>query len=190
VELHRGDIYRVKIKMFFDKYISKGKYKYVLVLQEGEYFSSFPSVQVLLITSDKGDKSHDEYNTDVEIEIGSTNLPLKSWALCAQLYPLKKSIFEEDDVIYAGQLSPEKMIEIDEAIYDGICMNLENELEKKDPLVDNVGLVVGAAIVGGVIGAGVVTYFNKINNKTNKNNDVIINKSRDELTEERLRYKK
>jgi len=134
-ELRRGEIYYVKFRMFFDKYIPEGKKKFVLILQEGAYFAKHRSVEILLISSDKDYKAREDYKTDVEIELGTTKLTQKSWALCAQPYPLNKDIFDEDGVWYAGTLSPEKMDEIDEALYNGLCMGLQNELDKEDALV-------------------------------------------------------
>lgn len=52
MELHRGEIY------------PDGKPKFVLILQEGDYFAKFRTVEILLITSDKQYKSRDKYVTD------------------------------------------------------------------------------------------------------------------------------
>jgi len=135
-DLQRGEIYYVNFKMFFDNYLPEGRPKFVLILQEGVYFAKHRSVEVLLLTSDKDYKPRDDFKTDVEIPVGATRLTQKSWALCAQPYPLSKTVFEEDGVWCAGKLSPEKMDEIDEALYNGLCMGLQNELEKDDHLVD------------------------------------------------------
>lgn len=138
--LRRGEIYYVKFRMFFDKYIPEGKHKFVLILQEGAVFAKHRSVEILLITSEKEYKPREDYKTDVEIELGTTRLTQKSWALCAQPYPLAKSVFDEDGVWCAGMLSPEKMDEIDEALYNGLCIGLQNELDKKDSLVEEAEL--------------------------------------------------
>ena len=137
-ELHRGEIYFVRFRMFFDKYIPEGKPKFVLILQEGAYFAKHRSVEVLLVSSDKDYKPRQDYKTDVEIEVGTTKLNQKSWALCAQPYPLAKTVFDEESVWCVGTLTAEKMDEIDEALYNGLCMGLQNELDKKDSLVEEV----------------------------------------------------
>ena len=108
-----------------------GKSKFVLVLQEGEYFKKYRTVEILLITSDKQYKQREKYATDVEIEKGTTKLIEKSWVLCAQPYPIEKVLFEQDGVWCAGKLSPEKMDEIDEALYIGLCIGLQNELNNE-----------------------------------------------------------
>ena len=65
---------------------------------------------------------------NVEIEAGTTKLNSKSWVLCSQPYPIEKKLFEQPGVWCAGMLSAEKMDEIDEATYIGLCMGLQHEL--------------------------------------------------------------
>ena len=55
----------------------------------------------------------------------------KSWVLCAQPYPVEKVLFEQDGVWCAGKLSAEKMDEIDEALFFGLCMGLQNEVNSE-----------------------------------------------------------
>lgn len=124
----RGEIYYLTFPYTLDPKYPNGKSKFVLVLQEGEYFSKFDTVEILLITSDKQYKPRQQYITDVEIPLGTTKLKQKSWVLCAQPYPILKSLFEASGVWCAGTLSNEKMDEIDEALYIGLCMGLQNEL--------------------------------------------------------------
>lgn len=111
-----------------DSKYPNGKPKFVLVLQEGEYFSKYNTVEIMLITSDKQYKPREKYTTDVEIEVGSTKLKEKSRVLCSQPYPIEKKLFEQESVWCAEKLSPEKMDEIDEATYIGLCMGLQHEL--------------------------------------------------------------
>lgn len=93
----------------------------------------------MLITSDKQYKPREKYATDVEIEVGTTKLKDKSWVLCSQPYPIEKKLFEQPGVWCAGMLSAEKMDEIDEATYIGLCMGLQHELafEPADEDSDN-----------------------------------------------------
>lgn len=128
MELKRGEIYYLTFPYTFDPKYPNGKSKFVLVLQEGEYFSKYDTVEILLITSDKQYKPREKYATDVEIPPGSTRLKEKSWVLCAQPYPIKKELFTKAGVWCAGTLSAEKMDEIDEALYIGLCMGLQHEL--------------------------------------------------------------
>lgn len=85
-------------------------------------------MEILLITSDKQYKSREKYATDVEIPVGMTKLKEKSWVLCAQPYPVEKRLFEGEHVWCAGALPIEKMDEIDEALYIGLCMGLQHDL--------------------------------------------------------------
>ena len=124
----RGEIYYVTFPYTLDPKYPNGKSKFVLVLQEGDYFSKFDTVEILLITSDKQYKPREKYATDVEIPVGTTNLNEKSWILCAQPYPILKSLFMQKGVWCAGTLSVEKMDEVDEALYAGLCMGLQDEL--------------------------------------------------------------
>lgn len=128
MELKRGEIYYLTFPYTLDPKYPNGKPKFVLVLQEGEYFSKYDTVEIMLITSDKQYKPREKYATDVEIEVGTTKLKDKSWVLCSQPYPIEKKLFEQEGVWCAGSLSPEKMDEIDEATYIGLCMGLQHEL--------------------------------------------------------------
>lgn len=128
MELRRGEIYYLTFPYTLDPKYPNGKPKFVLVLQEGEYFSKYDTVEIMLITSDKQYKPREKYATDVEIEVGTTKLKDKSWVLCSQPYPIEKKLFEQPGVWCAGSLSPEKMDEIDEATYIGLCMGLQHEL--------------------------------------------------------------
>ena len=128
MELKRGEIYYITFPYTFDPNYPNGKSKFVLVLQEGDYFSKYNTVEILLITSDKQYKPREKYATDVEIPAGSTKLKEKSWVLCAQPYPIKKDLFDGRGVWCAGTLSSEKMDEIDEALYIGLCMGLQHDL--------------------------------------------------------------
>lgn len=128
MELKRGEIYYLTFPYTIDPKYPNGKPKFVLILQEGEYFSKYNTVEIMLITSDKQYKPREKYATDVEIEVGTTRLKEKSWVLCSQPYPIEKKLFEQDGVWCAGKLSPEKMDEIDEATYIGLCMGLQHDL--------------------------------------------------------------
>lgn len=130
--LQRGEVYYITFPYTLDPRYPRGKNKFVLVLQEGEYFKKFNTVEILLITSDKKYKPREEYLTDVEIEVDTTKLTDKSWILCAQPYPIEKTLFEKEGVWCAGKLSPEKMDEVDVALYNGLCMGLQNELDGED----------------------------------------------------------
>lgn len=128
MELKRGEIYYITFPYTLDPKYPNGKPKFVLVLQEGEYFAKYNTVEIMLITSDKQYKPREKYATDVEIEVGTTKLKDKSWVLCSQPYPIEKKLFEQSGVWCAGMLSAEKMDEIDEATYIGLCMGLQHEL--------------------------------------------------------------
>ena len=128
MNLSRGEIYYITFPYTFDPKYPNGKAKFVLVLQEGAYFAKYDTVEILLITSDKQYKPREKYVTDVEIPAGTTKLRERSWVLCAQPYPIKKTLFEQPGVWCAGALSPAKMDEIDEALYVGLCMGLQHEL--------------------------------------------------------------
>ena len=128
MQLKRGEIYYLTFPYTLDPKYPNGKPKFVLVLQEGEYFSKYDTVEIMLITSDKQYKPREKYATDVEIEVGTTKLKEKSWVLCSQPYPIEKKLFEQSGVWCAGTLSGEKMDEIDEATYIGLCMGLQHEL--------------------------------------------------------------
>ena len=128
MELKRGEIYYITFPYTLDPKYPNGKPKFVLVLQEGEYFKKYNTVEIMLITSDKQYKPREKYATDVEIEVGTTKLKERSWVLCSQPYPIEKKLFEKDGVWCAGQLSADKMDEIDEATYIGLCMGLQHDL--------------------------------------------------------------
>ncbi|WP_369122698.1 type II toxin-antitoxin system PemK/MazF family toxin [Sporolactobacillus sp. THM19-2] len=74
---------------------------------------------VLLITSDKASK---DYDTNVTIEKGITRLNDESYIICAQPYTLLKSYFDQGGTWCACRRSSEIMDEIDESIYNGLCM--------------------------------------------------------------------
>lgn len=100
-------------------------------MQEGEYFKKYDTVEILLITSDKQYKLREKYVTDVVIEEGTTKLKDKSWIICAQPYPVPKEYFNKPGVWCAGKLDPDKMNDVDEALYLGLCMGLQNELSSE-----------------------------------------------------------
>lgn len=127
MNLKRGEIYYITFPYTFDPKYPNGKSKFVLVLQEGEYFSKFDTVEILLITSDPY-CNNQKYITNVEVPHGETKLKRRSWVLCSQPYPIKKSLFEQDGVWCAGCLSAETLDEIDTALYEGLCMGLQHEL--------------------------------------------------------------
>ncbi|KRT92240.1 MULTISPECIES: type II toxin-antitoxin system PemK/MazF family toxin [Bacillus subtilis group] len=122
--LQRGEIYYINFPYTFDPNYPNGKPKFVLVLQEGEYFKEYDTVTVLLITSDS---SAEYYDTNVTIELGTTQLKEKSYILCSQPYTIRKSLFTAKGVWSAGQLRPEIMDEVDEALYLGLCMGQQHE---------------------------------------------------------------
>ena len=124
MELKRGEIYYINFPYTFDVNYPKGKNKFVVVLQEGAIFKAYDSVAVLLITSDEESK---DYETNVTIERYTTKLSKESYVVCAQPYTILKSIFNVDGVWRAGQLSAEKLDEIDTKLYIGLCMGLQNE---------------------------------------------------------------
>ena len=124
MELRRGEIYYIHFPYTFDVNFPKGKQKFVLILQEGTIFKAFDSVAVLLITSDEDSR---DYETNVTIEAGTTKLNRESYAICAQPYTILKSLFEKDGVWCAGQLSSDKLDEVDAKLYIGLCMGLQNE---------------------------------------------------------------
>ncbi len=122
----RGEIYYIKFPYTFDEKYPKGKSKFVLVLQEGEYFTNYDTIAVLLIASD-GDP--DLFPTDVEIPKGTTRLNHTSYIQCAQSYTIRKILFDHADVWCAGKLSSEKMDEVDSALFIGLCMDKQNDIE-------------------------------------------------------------
>jgi len=128
-ELKRGEIYYVYFPYTFDVNYPKGKMKFVVILQEGSLFKNYDSVAVLLITSDADSK---DYETNVTIETGLTKLKSESYVTCAQPYTLLKSSFKTNGAWCAGQLSTEKLNEIDEKLYIGLSMGLQNEQSEED----------------------------------------------------------
>lgn len=129
--LKRGEIYYITFPYTFDPKYPNGKSKFVLVLQEGDYFSKFDTVEILLITSNE-DSNNQRYITNVEIPKGETKLNKRSWIICSQPYPIKKSLFEQKGVWCAGTLSPETLDEVDTALYEGLCMGLQHELAHQE----------------------------------------------------------
>ena len=90
MELKRGEIYYITFPYTLDPKYPNGKPKFVLVLQEGEYFAKYNTVEIMLITSDKQYKPREKYATDVEIEVGTTKLKDKSWVLPKKWMKLTK----------------------------------------------------------------------------------------------------
>ena len=123
MEFKRGEIYYINFPYTFDVNFPRGKRKFVVILQEGSIFKEYDSVAVLLITSDEDSK---DYETNVTIEAGATKLSKESYVICAQPYTILKSLFYGADVWCAGQLSSEKLDEIDAKLYIGLCMGLQN----------------------------------------------------------------
>lgn len=131
--LERGQIYYIKFPYTFDANYPDGKPKFVLVLQEGDYFKDYDTVEVLLITSDEDSK---DYPTNVTIELGLTKLDRESYICCSQPYPVRKDLFDKDGVWCAGKLLPDKMDEVDEALYLGLCMDKQNEQIESNEVVN------------------------------------------------------
>ena len=122
-EFKRGEIYYIHFPYTFDINYPKGKNKFVLILQEGTIFKQYDSVAVLLLTSDEDSK---DYETNVTVEAGATKLTKESYVICAQPYTVLKSVFDSQGVWCAGQLSAEKLNEVDEKLYIGLCMGLQD----------------------------------------------------------------
>ncbi|MDR1330031.1 MAG: type II toxin-antitoxin system PemK/MazF family toxin, partial [Oscillospiraceae bacterium] len=119
-----GEIYYIHFPYTFDVNFPKGKQKFVVILQEGAIFKKYDAVAVLLITSDEESRG---YETNVTIKAGETKLTKESYVVCAQPYTILKSLFEAKGVWCAGQLSAEKLDEIDEKLYIGLCMGAQHE---------------------------------------------------------------
>ncbi len=128
-ELRRGEIHFIKFPYTFDPKFPNGKNKFVLVLQEGNIFKEYDAVTVLLITTDPECK---DYDTNVIIEKGLTKMHYESYIVCAQPYTILKKLFYTEDSWCAGQLSTEKMDEVDAALYIGLCMGMQNECADSD----------------------------------------------------------
>lgn len=121
-ELERGEIYRVWFPYTFDPRHPKGKVKFVLILQSGEYFKEYTTTTVLLITANNEGKDLDHV---VTIEKGTTNLWETSYIECSQPYTILKQTFNDRRVKCFGKLTVEKMNEVDEALYIGLNMGEE-----------------------------------------------------------------
>jgi mRNA-degrading endonuclease toxin of MazEF toxin-antitoxin module len=130
VQLHRGDIFKIIFPYTFDREHPNGKSKYVVVLQDGEYFEFYDTTVILLITKNP---DCEKYPTDVKIEQGTTRLPLVSWINCAQQYPVRKSLFSES--LFFGRLSQKVMDKVDAALYLGLCMGTQVD-ESINPAVN------------------------------------------------------
>lgn len=126
MDLQRGEIYYIKFPYTFDINYPKGKNKFVLVLQEGAIFKDYDAVTVLLITTDTDCKN---YDTNVVIDKGTTKMYEESYIVCAQPYTILKSLFADENAWCAGKISPKKLNEVDEALYIGLCMGLQDEQE-------------------------------------------------------------
>jgi mRNA-degrading endonuclease toxin of MazEF toxin-antitoxin module len=100
--------------------------QFVLVLQGGEAFAHYDTAVVLLITSDNGSK---DFETNVTIEAGLTKLSKESYIVCAQPYTMLRSWFSQDGAWCAGRLPADKLDEIDECLYIGLCMGSQNDGE-------------------------------------------------------------
>ncbi|MFK4997335.1 type II toxin-antitoxin system PemK/MazF family toxin [Bacillus sp. N9] len=112
-------MYKILFPFTFDPRYPRGKVKFVLILQSGEYFKDYSTTTVLLITSnDEGEK----LDHVVGIEEGTTDLWKTSFIECSQPYTLLKEVFYDDRVKCMGKLSSEKMNDVDEALYIGLNM--------------------------------------------------------------------
>ncbi|MCL2518551.1 MAG: prolyl oligopeptidase family serine peptidase [Oscillospiraceae bacterium] len=125
-EFKRGEIYYINFPYTFDVNYPKGKNKFVVILQEGAIFKEYDAVTVLLITSDEESK---DFETNVTIEAGLTKLNKESYIICAQPYTILKSLFDQSGVWCAGILPNYKLDEVDECLYIGLCMGIQNEVE-------------------------------------------------------------
>jgi len=119
--LRRGEIYLVKFPYTFDPRHLEGKNKFILILQ-GERFSEYNSVVVLLLTSNPESKN---FETNVTIEQGQTELRKESYVICAQPYTILKSLIAED-TLCVGRLSNERMDEVDAKLFIGLGMGSYN----------------------------------------------------------------
>ena len=126
MDFERGQIYYIHFPYTFDVNFPKGKNKFVVVLQEGSIFKNYDAVTVLLITSDPESK---DFETNVTIPIGTTELDRESYVVCAQPYTILKSLFHAKGVWCAGKLSREILDDIDARLYIGLCMGLQDELD-------------------------------------------------------------
>jgi len=119
IELKRGEIYQIIFPYTFDKRYPNGKEKFVLILQEGEYFNKFSTVTILLLSTNGEAESLDYV---VTVEKGTTDLWKKSYVDCSQPYTILKELFVESKIKSFGRLTEEKMNEIDSALYIGLSM--------------------------------------------------------------------
>lgn len=126
MKLERGEIYYAKFPYTHDTEFPNGKNKFLVVLQEGYEFNRRDTIVVLLTTSDKEEKGNE---LSVTIEAGTTKLHKETYILCSQPYTLPKDIFNKRGAWCAGKLKPEVLDEIDEALYLGLCMGNQNEVE-------------------------------------------------------------
>ena len=126
MQFKRGEIYYIHFPYTFDVNYPKGKNKFVVILQEGAIFKDYDAVTVLLITSDPDSK---DFETNVTIKTGTTKLNKESYIVCAQPYTILKSLFAQPGAWNAGQLSAEVLDEVDEKLYIGLCMGLQDEEE-------------------------------------------------------------
>ena len=129
MEFERGQVYYIHFPYTFDISYPKGKNKFVVVLQEGAIFRNYDAATVLLITSDPESK---DFETNVTIQSGTTKLERESYVICAQPYTILKALFEQKGVWCAGKLSADVLNEIDEKLYIGLCMGLQNENDSDD----------------------------------------------------------
>lgn len=120
-ELQRGEIYGANFPYTFDRRFPHGKFKFVVVLQSGEYFSEYNATVVLLLTSNVEGK---DLNHVVEIPKGTTLLPETSYVECSQPFTIKKEIFYDSRVKFKGKLSFKKLEEIDDL---GLCMGQQGQ---------------------------------------------------------------
>lgn len=122
--IKRGEIYYINFPQTFDPNFRNGKNKFVVVLQEGEEYDNRDTVVVLLTTSESKVKDSD---SNVTIETGTTKLDRETYILCSQPYTIEKKHFYKKSAWCAGQLNSAVLDEIDEALYIGLCMGLQNE---------------------------------------------------------------
>ncbi len=122
--MKRGEIHYVNFPYTFDTRYPHGKKKFVLVLQDGEFFDGYDTVSILLVTTDKASKG---YLTNVTVEKGTTKMHEESYIICAQVYTVRKSIFKAPGAWKAGEISPEKLVEVDTALVIGLCIGRDDE---------------------------------------------------------------
>jgi len=121
ITLKRGEIYRIVFPYISDeRHKDKPQEKFVLILQGGARFDRHKKVAGLIITS----KDYHSEDITVKLDVGIVQaLPLVSYVLCFQPHTFDKKLFEGRQP--CGQLPFEKMNEIDEKLYIGLCMGLE-----------------------------------------------------------------